>query len=138
MYEREDASPVDGSTPGLPHDMQTDTAPHRDPLDCTDTAATPIRNMQDVLSNPCRRAILYQLQDRETPMTTTEVARRLLDRESEGDRPGGQDDADVDELRSRLLQAHVLEMEAFDLLAFDPETDAVWIPEDVTISVTPP
>jgi len=107
-------------------------------LDCTDTPAAPIRNMQDVFSNSCRRAILYYLQERDGPATLTALVRQLVTWQRAAPETESGDTPAVEQLRSRILQAHVLEMERFGIVAFDSDSDTVWIPDDVTVSVAPP
>lgn len=111
---------------------------HRDdPSERADPAEHAIRNMHDVFSSWHRRAILYCLQERDDPATVTAVCRQLVAWREGGEVPDPEEEC-VDRMRSRILQAHVSEMESFGILGRDPDDDTVWIPEDVTISVTHP
>jgi len=96
--------------------------------------------MQDVFSNWWRRAILYHLQTEAGPVTVPAMTDQLVawfnDRESQaGTR---QETGRTTQTRERLRRGHVLEMQQFGLLEYDPRSDEVWIADDVTVSVAPP
>jgi hypothetical protein len=116
--------------------MQSESTHSAAPSGRIDTAAGPIRNIQDVFSNWCRRAILYHLQDRDDSVPLEAVTRQLL--EWSADETTQPDPVTLERQRSRLRWAHVSEMAKFGLLGYDPATDTVWIPGDVSIHVTPP
>jgi len=109
----------------------------RPSIGCTDEDVPPIRNMHDVLSNRCRRAICYYLADRGEPVPVTTVVGQLT-RWQAGPTPGGHDDGLDQWTRSRLYRSHMQAMADFGILGFDGVADTVWIPDDVTISVPPP
>lgn len=94
--------------------------------------------MHDVLSNRCRRTILYYLQDHDTPVPLTVVARHLLVWYGACAVRWPHATPLVRQLRSWLLQAHIVEMETLGIIGYDAASDTVWIPDDVTISVTSP
>lgn len=103
-----------------------------------DTTAEPIRNMHVVLSDWSRRSILYCLQEHDDAVAVTTVTEQLLTWQRRYDESGECDTVPVSEMRQQILQAHILKMEEFGILGYDPDADTVWIPEDVSISVTPP
>jgi len=94
--------------------------------------------MNDVFSNWCRRAILYYLKDHDGPASLTAVTRQIITWHREFAEHSEREAAAVERTRSWLLYAHVLKMEDIGVLEYRPGTDTVWIPEDVTVSVTPP
>lgn len=116
--------------------MQGESTHSATPSGRIDTAAGPVRNIQDVFSNWCRRAILYHLQDRDDPVPLEAVTRQLLEWSAE--ETTQPDPVTLERQRSRLHWAHVSEMAEFGLVGYDRGTDTVWIPDDVSIHVTPP
>lgn len=94
--------------------------------------------MNDVFSSWCRRAILYYLQDHEDPVAVTAVTRQLIVWQRDEVPHPEQEAALVEWLRPRLLQHHIVEMDEFGILNYDPDSDRVWIPDTVTITVSPP
>lgn len=118
--------------------MHVNRPTDRPATECTDTKVEPIRNMHDVLSNRCRHAICYCLQGREEPTPVDTLARRL-DRWHVGPAPTtDRGDATTSPARTRIYRAHLQAMADFGILGFDPVTDTTWIPDSVSISVTPP
>lgn len=91
--------------------------------------------MHDVLSDPHRRAVLHYLREFEDPADVDELVGRILawrpDRNSSDGTPS-------DSERARLLNDHVRRMEAFGLLAYDPDRGTVRLSEDVSVTVSPP
>lgn len=120
----------------LPEPMEIDRRRSRPRFDGTDDPTRPIRNMHDVFSNRCRRSILYCLQEEVGPVRLSNVLHRVVTR-----RPAGGDPADPgagERLTPEAARQQVFKLEEFGLVEYDPETDAVWIPDDVAITVTPP
>ncbi|MFB6165278.1 MAG: hypothetical protein ABEJ31_08985 [Haloarculaceae archaeon] len=92
-----------------------------------------IRSMHDVFGDPSRRAVLYYLQEIESPADVCAVARQVAawcrDRA---------DAAGVRRERAWLLHSHVLSLAEAGLVTYDAETDTIALPDDVCIAVDPP
>lgn len=89
--------------------------------------------MHDVLSDPDRRAVLYYLTTLENPAELDEMTSQIL-----AWRPDGGGDESLAAARTRLLNDHVLEMEAFGLLSYDPCQNEVRLDENASVSVARP
>lgn len=118
--------------------MQPNRTPCCAPLGCTETDAGPIRNMHDVFTNRCRRAILYYLQDRDERTSLNALVRQLVEWERGLVPDPSRERSLVDWLRSRIVRTHILEMKQFGILGYDPTAEEVWIPDSVELSVAPP
>ena len=91
--------------------------------------------MHDVLSDPRRRAVLYYLREFENPADVDDLVDRILAWCPDGNSSDG---TPSDSTRARLLNDHVRRMEAFGLLAYDPDRETVRLSEDVSVTVAPP
>lgn len=89
--------------------------------------------IHDVFSDPHRQAILYYLQESEEPVTLCDVTRTV----TTWVEPDGSTGI-ADRTTAWLLHTHVLAMEAFGLLDYDPEADTIALSDDVAITVSPP
>lgn len=90
--------------------------------------------MHDVFSDPHRRAVLFYLQERERTADVRELAEWVdvhCESEIGPDRPSAG-------RASWLLHRHVLSMDEFGLVEYDPEDCSVSLAEDVCVTVTPP
>lgn len=101
-------------------------------------SAGPIHNVHDVFTNWWRRAILYYVREGDAPVDLTAMTRQLIVWYRGSGTPADVEQALVERTRRMLRQAHVLELRAADMLGYDSESDAVWIPDDVSVSVPPP
>jgi hypothetical protein len=134
-------------TKGMPRPTDTDPTPDWDcpsggeaagavgePFD--DLIGDPIRNVHDVLANWWRRGIIHHLQTRADGATSTvgAITRALVARRDDA----GAADGTVVERTRRLLRAHVLELDAFGAVEYEPASDAVRIADGFTASVRPP
>lgn len=101
--------------------------------------AAPIRSMQDVFSNWWCRAILYHLQAEGGPVTVPALTDQLLAwcHSREGS-PRPDRATSLGATRRKLRRGHIAELREFELLEFDPESDTVWLADDVTVAVAPP
>lgn len=113
--------------------MQPDDAPWSPRR--TDPPAR-LRTIHDAFADPCKRAVLADLQGRDAPADVTAVARRIAARCR--DAPAVAGDPDPGAARSWLLHDHLLDMAAAGLVDYDPETDAVELPPDVCVAVDAP
>ncbi|WP_436927465.1 DUF7344 domain-containing protein [Halosimplex amylolyticum] len=94
--------------------------------------------MHDVFSDWERRAILYYLQEHDGRATVEEVAAHLVGWWRGHDRPADADDAAVARVRDRLGCAHLLKLDDFGVLTYDPRGDTVRLAEDMKISISEP
>lgn len=118
--------------------MPGDTPTDRPATDCTDSPTHPIRNMHDVLSSQCRRAICYYLQDRDEPTPVSAVVDQLAEWGIGPATPESQDDVLLRPREARAYRTHIREMASFGILEYDSESDVVRVPPSVTLSVSPP
>lgn len=93
--------------------------------------------MHDVFSDPYRRAVLYYLQEWENPADVCELGEWVIRRCQEAERDDA-DRASRDRTAEWVLHRHVLSMDEFGLVEYDPEVDTVLLPDDVCVTVTPP
>lgn len=96
-----------------------------------------IRHMQDVLSSPWRRAILYHLQRCDGPVSVDALVRRIAASGGPILAAPHRNEPRTPPLRQRL-RVHVLELAEFGVVGHDPDARTVWLPDDVTVSVGPP
>ena len=97
-----------------------------------------IETMHDVFSDWERRAILYCLQERDgrTPVET--VARHLVGWWRGHERPAPINDDTVATVRERIGRAHLLKLDEFGVVSFNPQGETVRLAEDMKISVSEP
>lgn len=92
-----------------------------------------VGSIHDVFSDPHRQAILHYLEESEEPASLCDVAQTIT---GWVERDGTASVAD--RTTAWLLHTHVLAMEEFGLVDYDPETDTIRLPDDVAITVSPP
>lgn len=107
------------------------------PRRTTDDSHT-IQTMHEVFSDWDRRAILYCLQEHSGQASIDCVARHLVGwRRGEPDPVSAEED-DVDRIRGHVVYSHVTKMDDFGIVTYDPCTETVELPDDMTVTVTPP
>jgi len=94
--------------------------------------------MHDVLSNRCRRAICYHLQDRDEPVPVSSVVDQLAEWGVGPTTPDNRSDVLLRSQHAEVYRTHIREMAVFGILAYDAVADRVWVPPSVTLSVSPP
>lgn len=99
---------------------------------------TTIRHMQDVLSNPWRRAVLYYLGRRQGDVSLGVLTRHLVAWHRRAVAASPREETDAEEIHRQRLRVHVQEMAELGVVAYDPHRETVWLPDDVAVSVTPP
>lgn len=98
-----------------------------------------ITNMHDVLSDPVRRHILYVLQTADGSVPLATLADRVTSQDGDdpgGDRPTADCGSPVRPVR-RLRRDHVLPMDRFGILAYDPDAGTVSLADGVAVSIHP-
>jgi hypothetical protein len=94
--------------------------------------------MHDILSSWERRALLYFLRDHEGPASMDRLAAHVVGWRRGDSTPAREDEDDVCRTRTVLLHAHVVKMEEFGVLAYDPREDTVRLNDGMTVAVDPP
>ena len=97
-----------------------------------------IETMHDVFSDWERRAILYCLQERDgrTPVET--VARHLVGWWRGHERPAPVDDDIVAQVRERIGRVHLLKLDEFGVVSYNPRTETVRLADDMNVSISEP
>lgn len=90
--------------------------------------------MHDIFSNPFRCAVLNYLQKMENPVGLDEVVEHVLARCS------GEDDtsASGDALDRWLFNEHILRLEEFGIITYDPGEESVELSDDVSVTLPDP
>ncbi|MFW6384843.1 MAG: DUF7344 domain-containing protein [Halodesulfurarchaeum sp.] len=93
--------------------------------------------MHDILSNRCRRAILYYLQEQDEPVTIEVLVRQLARWKSGRTIPEPATGTET-LANSDVCRSHIRKMADFDIVGYDSDSETVWIRDGVVISVAPP
>lgn len=96
-------------------------------------SAGPINHIHDVLSDPFRRVIIHRLDDREGPVELTE----LIDVMRETDHPA-LTRASKQDVRSWLVDGHLLPLERLGLVDYDARTESVRLGDQAVFTVVEP
>lgn len=90
-----------------------------------------IRSMHDIFSDPFRCAILYYLQERGNPADVEELSERVLD--------WCPDEEELPPNRARrrawLFNEHIVRMDDFGVVSYDPREDSIRLAEDVSVTL---
>jgi len=97
-----------------------------------------IETMHDVFSDWERRAVLYCLQERDgrTPVET--VARHLVGWWRGHERPAPVDDDIVAQVRERIGRVHLLKLDEFGVVSYNPRGETVRLADEMKVSISEP
>jgi DNA-binding transcriptional ArsR family regulator len=79
-----------------------------------------VSDVYDVLTHRRRRMVLYELDDRDGPVSLSTLVDALVEWERTDDEP-----PPVEEVRATLLSEHLPKMERAELVEYEPETQRV-------------
>ena len=97
-----------------------------------------IRCMHDVFSDWERRAILYFLLQREDPTAIDRLTRHIVGWRQGEETPVPPDHEAIDRVRHHVVYSHVVKMDNFGVVEYDPRYEEVGLAEDMKVSVRPP
>ncbi|WP_123538824.1 DUF7344 domain-containing protein [Halosimplex salinum] len=100
--------------------------------------STEIETMHDVFSDWERRAILYYLQEHGGRATVDELCRHLVGWWRGRERPAPRDDDLVRRVREQVACTHLLKLQNFGVVSYDPRRETIRLSEEMKVSVSEP
>jgi hypothetical protein len=94
--------------------------------------------MHDIFSDWERRAILYHLQETGGRSSVATVAAHLVGWWRGRERPVGKGEPVVERVRRRLGHAHLVKLDDFGVVVYDPRTGTVRLTDEMKLSVSEP
>lgn len=98
-----------------------------------DRSTDPITSMHDILSDPYRCAILAYLTECANPADVDELIAAVLEWQSD-DRPS--DSPQPGSPEAWLRNEHIVHMNEFGVISYDPNAESVRLAEDFSVTLT--